>query len=155
MFRKIILTLMALMASVCKADCFDKAAHDYSLDPDLLRAIAWTESQYRIAAIGNNPESGYGMGLMQIDSQNIAHLKQFGITPQMLLSDPCMNIYTGAYFLAIAFKRWGATWRAVGAYNAGFSPAPQQEHRRKLYARKVFEAYTSIHQKASSFKTSQ
>ena len=155
MFRKIILSLMALMASVCKADCFDKAAHDYSLDPDLLRAIAWTESQYRIAAIGNNPGSGYGMGLMQINSQNIAHLKQFGITPQMLLSDPCMNIYTGAYFLAIAFKKWGTTWRAVGAYNAGFSPTPQQEHRRKLYAEKIFKAYNSIRKKASHFKTTQ
>ncbi len=64
---------------------------------------------------------------MQIHSQNFSHLAQFGITPHQLYTDSCLNIYTGAYYLAIAFKRWGYSWRAVGAYNAGFRETDAQE----------------------------
>ncbi|VUJ28775.1 putative lytic transglycosylase [Klebsiella pneumoniae] len=37
-----------------------------------------------------------------------------------LLIRTFLNIYTGAYYLAQAFKKWGVSWDAVGAYNAGF-----------------------------------
>ncbi|PAV07098.1 hypothetical protein CBG25_05235 [Arsenophonus sp. ENCA] len=60
------------------------------------------------------------IGLMQINSQHINYLKSLGITPYQLRNDACMNIYTGAYFLALAFNKWGVTWQAIGAYNAGF-----------------------------------
>ncbi len=54
---------------ICHAtDCFDLAGRDYKIDPDLLRAISWKESRYRVNAIGINPVTGYGSGLMQVDS---------------------------------------------------------------------------------------
>lgn len=87
---------------------------------DLLRAISWQESRFKIDAIGRNPVTGYGSGLMQIDSQHFNELSRYGIKPDHLLSDACLNIYTGAYYLAQAFKKWGVSWDAVGAYNAGF-----------------------------------
>ncbi len=66
---------------------------------------------------------------MQVDSQHFNELARYGIKPEHLTTDPCMNIYTGAYYLAIAFKKWGVTWEAVGAYNAGFrkvrTPEPE------------------------------
>lgn len=31
---------------------------DYKIDPDLLRAISWKESRYRVNAIGINPVTG-------------------------------------------------------------------------------------------------
>lgn len=41
---------------ICLAtDCFDLAGRDYKIDPDLLRAISWQESRYRVNAIGINP----------------------------------------------------------------------------------------------------
>ena len=48
---------------ICEAaDCFDLAGRDYKIDPDLLRAISWKESRYRVNAIGINPVTGYGSG---------------------------------------------------------------------------------------------
>ena len=109
----IILSLIPL--SSMAADCFDMAGRDYKIDPDLLRAISWQESRFKIDAIGRNPVTGYGSGLMQIDSQHFNELSRYGIKP-----DHRLNIYTGAYYLAQAFKKWGVSWDAVGAYNAGF-----------------------------------
>lgn len=95
---------------ICHAtDCFDLAGRDYKIDPDLLRAISWKESRYRVNAIGINPVTGYGSGLMQVDSQHFNELARYGIKPEYLTTDPCMNIYTGAYYLAIAFKKWGVS----------------------------------------------
>ncbi|WP_244578803.1 transglycosylase SLT domain-containing protein, partial [Escherichia coli] len=54
--------------------------------------------------------------------QHFNELARYGIKPEHLTTDPCMNIYTGAYYLAIAFKKWGVTWEAVGAYNALMNP---------------------------------
>lgn len=101
----IILSLIPL--SSMAADCFDMAGRDYKIDPDLLRAISWQESRFKIDAIGRNPVTGYGSGLMQIDSQHFNELSRYGIKPDHLLSDACLNIYTGAYYLAQAFKKWG------------------------------------------------
>jgi soluble lytic murein transglycosylase-like protein len=101
------------------------AGRDYRIDPDLLRAISWQES-WVVDAIGKNPGTGYGAGLMQIDSQHHARLSEFGIKPEHLLTDACLNIYTGAYYLALAFKKWGVSWEAVGAYNAGFRRTDRQ-----------------------------
>lgn len=58
-----------------------------------------------------------------------------------------MNIYTGAYILAIAVKRWGMTWKAVGAYNAGFANSDLQNERRTIYAHKVYVAFKAIRAK--------
>ncbi|PAV01226.1 transglycosylase SLT domain protein [Arsenophonus sp. ENCA] len=55
-----------------------------------------------------------------------------------------MNIYTGAYFLALAFNKWGVTWQAIGAYNAGFKNNEIQNKRRLIYARKINEVYRKI-----------
>ncbi|MCL0495367.1 transglycosylase SLT domain-containing protein, partial [Klebsiella pneumoniae] len=84
------------------------------------------------------------LGLMQIDSQHFNELSRYGIKPDHLLSDACLNIYTGAYYLAQAFKKWGVSWDAVGAYNAGFKKTPRQAARRYEYAKKIHYYYTAI-----------
>ncbi|EOH3640168.1 transglycosylase SLT domain-containing protein, partial [Salmonella enterica subsp. enterica serovar Braenderup] len=84
------------------------------------------------------------IGLMQINTQHEPELKRYGITRHHLTADPCMNIYTGAYYLAIAFRHWGVNWDAVGAYNAGFAKNAKQDKRRKHYARKIYATYHAI-----------
>ncbi|WP_258959735.1 transglycosylase SLT domain-containing protein, partial [Klebsiella pneumoniae] len=61
-----------------------------------------------------------------------------------LLIRTFLNIYTGAYYLAQAFKKWGVSWDAVGAYNAGFKKTPRQAARRYEYAKKIHYYYTAI-----------
>ncbi|HDP0317327.1 TPA: transglycosylase SLT domain-containing protein [Salmonella enterica subsp. enterica serovar Concord] len=126
------------------ADCFDMAGRDAGIDPDLLRAIAWQETRLNYQVTGKNPVSGYGMGLMQIDSQHLGYMRARGIDRELLLTDICTNIYSGTYFLALAFNRWGATWEAVGAYNAGFAMTQKQHKRRMNYARKVYRTYWKL-----------
>lgn len=74
-----------------------------------------------VNAIGKNPGTGYGAGLMQIDSQHHARLSEFGIKPEHLLTDACLNIYTGAYYLALAFKKWGVSWGGGRRLQRGIS----------------------------------
>lgn len=145
MKKILIITALLLISTPSLAeDCFDMAGRDYKIDPDLLRAISWQESKWVKDAIGKNPGTGYGAGLMQIDSQHHTQLSQYGIKPEHLLTDACLNIYTGAYYLALAFKKWGVSWEAVGAYNAGFLRTDRQTTRRLAYARKIEAIYQAI-----------
>ncbi|EDL3490740.1 lytic transglycosylase [Salmonella enterica subsp. enterica serovar Newport] len=136
--------LLTISHTVLAADCFESAGEDAGIDPDLLRAIAWQESRLQYDVIGKNPVSGYGMGLMQIDSQHLVNMKKRGVDRELLITDICTNIYSGALILAQAFNKWGATWEAVGAYNAGFSATPKQHFRRMVYARKIYTVYRKL-----------
>lgn len=143
--KSLLLTaLLLIVTQNANADCFDMAGRDYHIDPDLLRAIAWNESHYNTGITGKNPVTGFGSGLMQIDSQHFTELSRYGIKPEHLLNDACLNIYTGAYYLAIAFEKWGVSWQAVGAYNAGFRKTEEQAQRRYIYARKIEATYCVI-----------
>ncbi|CAD5570370.1 transglycosylase SLT domain-containing protein [Escherichia coli] len=143
--KNILLTgLLTLTSPVIAQDCFEMAGRDYRIDPDLLRAISFRESSWRDNALNIVSQNEYAVGKMQIHSQNFSHLAQFGITPQQLYTDSCLNIYTGAYYLAIAFKKWGISWEAVGAYNAGFRRSERQNQRRLAYASDIYRIYAGI-----------
>lgn len=126
-------------------DCFELAGRDANIDPILLKAIAWQESGLNYKITGSNAilgfGEGHGYGLMQIDSQHLQFLKQYGITRENLINDICLNIYVGTYFMALAFNEFGENWDAVGAYNAGFKKSTRQHERRTQYARKVHATY--------------
>lgn len=138
------LSLFVLSHSALATDCFETAGKDAGIDPDLLRAIAWQESRLHYDVTGKNPGTGYGMGLMQIDSQHLGNMKARGIDRELLISDICTNIYSGALILAKAFNKWGPSWEAVGAYNAGFAATPKQHFRRMTYARKIYITYWKL-----------
>jgi soluble lytic murein transglycosylase-like protein len=144
--KRISVTVLPFLfsGSLYAADCFDLAGRDYAIDPDLLRAIAWNESRFVTTAIGRNTDKSIDVGVMQINSQHFTSLSSVGITKQHLLGDACMNIYTGAYFLAQAFNRWGVSWQSVGAYNAGFRKSEKQALRRYQYASRIASTYHAI-----------
>lgn len=144
MIRILLLPLFLISFLSNASDCYDRAGRDYQIDPDLLRAISFRESSFRQNAMNIQSNESYAIGYMQIHSQNLNHLSKFGITADQLYSDGCMNIYTGAYFLALAFKRLGKGWDAVGAYNAGFAKNEKQHQRRMKYAREVNQIYINI-----------
>lgn len=142
--KKLFTLMLLLSQNVSAADCFDLAGQAYRIDPDLLRATSFRESSFNPRALNVVSETKYAVGLMQIHSSNFSHLAQFGITPTVLYNDPCMNIYTGAYYMAIAIKRLGYNWEAVGAYYAGFSKSPEQSAKRKWYMERVKSTYEQI-----------
>ncbi|MDD3449620.1 MAG: lytic transglycosylase domain-containing protein, partial [Gammaproteobacteria bacterium] len=78
------------------------------------------------------------IGLMQVNSWWLPRLSGYGIT-EASLWDPCTNIQVGAWILAGNVARYGYTWEAVGAYNAGTGTSETTQNRRVNYARRIYE----------------
>jgi soluble lytic murein transglycosylase-like protein len=119
------------------ADCFNRAGEMYGVSPNLLSAIALTESSYNQTAHNVNSDGSEDLGLMQINSWWLSALAPYHIGRERLLSDGCLNIHVGAWILKQEIQRLGPTWRAVGAYNA---KSPDKARR---YAAQVYRAYRS------------
>lgn len=144
MFRLIVSVLGMIYLTSASAmlmpfdDCFSKSASRYSIDKDLLLAIARTESNFNPNAIGPKNENGsYDIGLMQINSGWINTLKSYGIGESDLFN-ACTNIEVGTWILAQNIEAHGATWMAVGAYNA------KSIAKRSVYVGKVFNNYQYV-----------
>lgn len=124
--------------------CWSKAGQLHAIEPELLQAIAEVESGLRSDAINHNRDGTRDIGLMQINSIHLPGLAKRGITRQRLLDEPCLSIDVGAEILAGFVKRYGYTWRAVGAYNAG--GAANREAARKRYVSRVWQHYLQLSQ---------
>lgn len=126
--------------------CWQEASERYAVPIDLLYAVARVETGNRGNIVSKRNANGtYDIGLMQINSMHLPRLKRMGITQQMLLQDPCLNLNVGASIMAESIARHGYNWRGVGAYNAG------KDSLRKVYARKVISMYEKIEMERRSF----
>lgn len=128
-----------LFAKGVLANCWDDAAKKYNIDPVLLKAIAWKESRGRVNAIGPKlPDGNRALGLMQINTIHLPHLKKFGIKREDLF-DACTSQHVGAYVLADCIQRFGQTWKAVGCYYSG--PASKNTSAQIVYVKDVQRFY--------------
>jgi hypothetical protein len=133
--------------STASASCWEEAGGRYGVHPWLLAAIATVESGLNPRAVNRSHESRTGsvdLGLMQINSRWLPVLARYGITREGLL-EPCTSVMVGAWILADLFARHGATWEAVGAYNAACTQLRREAcaAQRNAYAAKVHAALPS------------
>lgn len=95
-------TLFFLLLSLnCVAEnYFVEAGKKYGIDPQLLWAIAKTESQLNPNALNQNNKNGsYDIGIMQINSIHLNELwTKYGISEDDLYN-PRLNIHIGAKIL--------------------------------------------------------
>lgn len=127
--------------------CFADAGDRFGIEPDVLRAIAHTESSMRPEAISKaNKNGSRDLGVMQINSDWLETLVAYGITRYDLF-EPCQNIHVGAWILAQNIGKYGQTWEAIGAYNVGpkvTRPGDDRDQKRRQYIQKVWDSYRRI-----------
>lgn len=90
------------------ADMIERAAAKAGIDPKLLAALAWSESNFRPDAVS----SAGAIGMTQLMP---ATAQGMGVDPR----DPEQNLEGGARYLKVQLDRFGRTDHALAAYNAG------------------------------------
>lgn len=150
MARSILLMLLMSLSLNVHAYCFKEAGLKMNIDPLLLLAISIKESSLKYTAVGLNKNKkniivSSDYGLMQINSNNINSIfTKYGITKEVLLEKPCVNVYAGAYILRENFNKWGENWWSIGAYNAGTKKNTEQQAKREKYAQEVQSIYLNL-----------
>lgn len=109
--------MLLFAAQSARADCFDNAAAYQSVNPNVLRAIAWYESKGDPAAVHRNANGSVDIGELQINSVHFPELEAWGVSPSSL-RDPCINIYVAAWQLKQKMAKYGNTWAAIGSYHS-------------------------------------
>jgi soluble lytic murein transglycosylase-like protein len=122
-----------IVSGQARADCIDDAARFHRVNVVLIRAIAQQESGMRANAVNVNTDGSEDIGLMQVNSSWLPRLRRYGITRESLFN-ACVNAYVGTWILASNVKQFGATWKAVGAYNA-VSASKQLVYANNIYRR--------------------
>lgn len=120
---------MVLASQYVGAFCFEEAGETYGVSPQLLWAIAKTESNFNPTAVNYNRNGSFDYGVMQINSY---WYRELGHQRWMNLNDACYNVKVGAWILSQCVQRYGYTWRAVGCYN-GMSNDTRVRYARRIY----------------------
>jgi len=97
--------------------CVAPAAAAYRLPEDVFRAVLRTEGGW-VGLKKRNPNGSYDLGPGQINTIHLPALAKQGITEEMLVSDPCINIHIAAYRLRVEIERAKDFWRGVGNYHS-------------------------------------
>ena len=122
--------LLFIIPSNLFAFCYEEAGLEYNINPVLLQVISKTESNLNQTAINTNPNGTQDIGLMQINS---SWVKSLNLDADLLLSDPCYNLKTGAEILSKCIEQYGYSWEAIGCYNAA------SKDKRVKYSWKIFD----------------
>lgn len=98
------------------------AAKRYGLDPNLVRAIVWRESQFNPQARGKAGELGL-MQLQELAAQEWADAEKLAAFEHAHCLDPFTNTLAGTFYLSKLLRRYRDTDNpipyALADYNAG------------------------------------
>ena len=130
-----------LLPCSARADCYAAAAQRYSVNIDVLWAVAMVESSLNPNAIGIPLKEGdVALGLMQVNTIHLKGLAKYGIKRKDLFN-PCTSFALGAWVLSGCIRDVGNTWTALGCYVAGAKSKAVTAQRQ--YVAKVQRAYAA------------
>ncbi|MFZ0506478.1 MAG: lytic transglycosylase domain-containing protein [Chthoniobacterales bacterium] len=99
-------------------------ANEHLLDPRLVKAVVWRESQFQTDMVGRNNERG----LMQVSEIAAREWAKSNTVPNFepnQLFNPEVNLEIGCWYLSKALQRWNSQTEpvpfALAEYNAGKS----------------------------------
>ncbi len=154
LFISIFLTSLFCVSAQARSleTCFKEAAAKYNVPLDLLLAVSYTESRFKIGASGKNSNGTQDYGLMQINSIWSEQAEKMGYSWEKILTSPCDNIMFGTHILKYNRKRMGSWAAAIGAYNAGFGNTPKAKKRRQRYYSLVMRHHAIAQRTIKKFK---
>lgn len=104
-----------------------QAGQRNGVDPDLLRAVIWRESNFERKTKGSKGEIGLMQIMPNLAVADWARVKKRTIPARAALYDPTLNIEIGSWFLGRALQHWSKYKErnalALCEYNAGRSRA--------------------------------
>jgi soluble lytic murein transglycosylase-like protein len=133
-------TAVVVLPDRLPAGCIQTAADDFGLPATLMLAMIKVESNGR-SAVSRNPNGTYDVGVAQHNTASWVPYfeRNYGITPQQLVSDPCQSIRAQAYVLRreVNSRECGGVdlWCAVARYHS-----PRNVRAREIYLHKVSSA---------------
>ena len=103
-------------------DVIFSAAAKYQVDPALIKAVVWKESNFNASVIGKAQEIGL-MQIRMIAASEWAKAEKFPLFHSGMLHDPKINTQAGAWLLSMLLKRYKHADNplpyALADYNAG------------------------------------
>lgn len=101
------------------AQCVVEASVRYQVPELLLHAILMKENG-RTGHYTRNKNGTYDLGLAQINTSWMTEFSKYGIKPEHVMNDACINVALSAYILKYNWVRQERDWfKAVVAYNIG------------------------------------
>jgi len=110
--------------------CIWSAAGYYRLPPLALVGILRVEGG-RPGRVSRNADGSEDLGPMQINTRWLPRLERAGLTRKEILTNPCANIWAGAWILALAYARDKDIWMAIGHYHSR-NRGESRRYRRKV-----------------------
>ena len=112
--------LLNLALNATEQNIYTKYGKKYGVSPQLLWAIAKTESNFNPMAINKNKNGTFDIGIMQINTIHLSKLSKSGIEMQHLFI-PEVNIDVGAKILYDCFEKHGINYKGLNCYNGKIS----------------------------------
>jgi len=129
--------MLPLMVSDVPLMCINQAAEEYHVPARLIIAVLNVEHGKK-GLTKKNKNGSVDLGEMQINSRWWPRLYQYNITPQDVLTKPCINVRVGTWILATSIASEHKLLEGVGDYNshtACFNHA---------YTQRIREKYTAL-----------
>jgi soluble lytic murein transglycosylase-like protein len=141
--KKIITAIIILFSTITLSQaedmmCYERAAREYQVSPQILKAISKVESTHNPRALHVNTNNTIDAGHMQINSEWGSVLKR----NYNYLYNPCYNTRVGAWVLKQCMIKYGNTWDAVACYHTGPGLLKTEDKLNSgaVYARKIQRA---------------
>ena len=110
--------LISSTASANYNDCIHEAAQCFKINPLIIKAIIWQESNNRQNVVNINKNKTQDIGIMQINSIHFGSLKSLGISEQELRKNSCVNVFSGSWILNQVIQSNGYSWEGIGKYHS-------------------------------------
>lgn len=117
-YHSLSLLLISSVASANPSDCINEAAQCFKINPLIIKAIIWQESNNRQNVVNFNKNKTQDIGIMQINSIHFSALKSLGISEKEIRENSCANIFSGSWVLNQSIQNHGYSWEGIGKYHS-------------------------------------